>query len=267
VGLEGGGFMYLSAERIAMANQAIQETFEQTCLAWQIIPHWDTGDPAQTQVPNGSPIGPGFQPLNPVPLAAFEVTLGEAISPTPDALLAKVMANTVKLAALVDGAVFKDVHLSAAYYGSTVHVAALTPNGIMDALIDARVEVEKAGYRSPSCLLTDTVGVKALNQLFNGYYSVLDSLLGPANINSLQRIEPLPPPDVRGLLLGRRQRIAHAGASEASSGEEPVDLAVSVGPTLEVVGDTATNTVELKIRMTFATRVKEADGVVVFVAP
>jgi hypothetical protein len=258
--------MYLSAERISLANQAIRETFEQTCVAWQTIPHWDTGDPGQTQVPNGSPTGPSFQQLNPMPLPPFEVTLAEAISPTPDALIAKVMANTVKLAALVDTSVFKDVHLSAAYYGSTVHVTAPTPNDILDALIDARVEVEKAGYRAPSCLLTDTVGVKELNKLFNGY-SVLDSLLGPANINSLQRIDPLPPADARGLLLGRRQRIAHGGGSGASPGEEPVDLAVSISPSLEVVGDTATNTIELRIRMTFATRVKEADGVVVFVAP
>ena len=42
--------MYLNAERIAVANKAIQDTFEQTSVAWQAIPHWDTGDPAQTKV-------------------------------------------------------------------------------------------------------------------------------------------------------------------------------------------------------------------------
>ena len=146
-------------------------------------------------------------------------------------------------------------------------VPAPTPKDILNALIDARVEVEKAGYRAPSCLLTDTVGVKALSQLSPSGYSVLDSLLGAANVYSLHRIEPLPPPDARGLLLGRRQRIANGGASEASPGEEPVDLAVSVSPSLEIVGDTSTNAIKLNIRMTFATRVKEADGVVVFVAP
>ena len=44
--------MYLSAERLALANQEIQETFEQTCVTWQAIPHWDTGDPSQTFVRN-----------------------------------------------------------------------------------------------------------------------------------------------------------------------------------------------------------------------
>ena len=39
--------MYLSAERMALASQAVQETFEQTSIAWQAIPHWDTGDPSQ----------------------------------------------------------------------------------------------------------------------------------------------------------------------------------------------------------------------------
>ena len=42
--------MYLSAERLALANQTILETFEQTSVAWQAIPHWDTGDPSQTLV-------------------------------------------------------------------------------------------------------------------------------------------------------------------------------------------------------------------------
>src|SRR5262245_29328184 len=40
--VEGVAGMYLSAERIAAANRAIQETFEQTSVAWQAIPHWDT---------------------------------------------------------------------------------------------------------------------------------------------------------------------------------------------------------------------------------
>ena len=39
--------MYLNAERIAVANKAVQDTFEQTCIAWQAIPHWDTGDRAR----------------------------------------------------------------------------------------------------------------------------------------------------------------------------------------------------------------------------
>ena len=42
--------MYLSAERLALANQTVQETFEQTSVAWQAIPHWDTGDPGQAKV-------------------------------------------------------------------------------------------------------------------------------------------------------------------------------------------------------------------------
>lgn len=43
--------MYLSAERLAVANRAVRETFEQTSVAWQAIPHWDTGDPDLGKVP------------------------------------------------------------------------------------------------------------------------------------------------------------------------------------------------------------------------
>jgi hypothetical protein len=35
----------LSAERIAIANRAIEQTFAQASVVWQAIPHWDTGDP------------------------------------------------------------------------------------------------------------------------------------------------------------------------------------------------------------------------------
>ena len=41
--------MSLSAERVAIANRAIQQTFEKSSIAWQAIPHWDTGDPGQVR--------------------------------------------------------------------------------------------------------------------------------------------------------------------------------------------------------------------------
>ena len=44
-----------------------------------------------------------------------------------------------------------------------------------------------------------------------------------------------------------------------------MDLAVSVLPSLEVVGETATGNIELAVRIRFATRVKDARGVVVVV--
>ena len=38
--------MYLNAERIAVLTRRFKTRFEQTSIAWQAIPHWDTGDPA-----------------------------------------------------------------------------------------------------------------------------------------------------------------------------------------------------------------------------
>jgi hypothetical protein len=256
--------MYLSAERLAVANKAVQETFEQTSVAWQAIPHWDTGDPSQTMVRNDSLTAPGFLALALVPID-FEVTLAEAISPTPDAVLAKVIANTAKLAAAVDDAVFP-----ALLTGTTPaqHIpAGPTTAQLLDGLIEARAKVEKGAYRAPSCLVTDTAGLKVLSALINGYPGT-DSLLPPANINSLHRVEKLSSQaDVRGWLLGRRQRVAHGGAMDASPGEEAVDLAVSVPPSLEVVGDTSTNTIKLRVRISYAARVKDEGGLVVFRTP
>jgi hypothetical protein len=252
--------MYLSAERLALANQAVQETFEQCCIAWQAIPHWDTGDPTQTMVPNGSVTAPNFVALGSVPVD-FEVTLAEAIAPTPDALLAKVIAYTADLAKAVDDAVFPKLRAGAPEQKIKPYP---TTAEILDGLIDARVKVEQGGYRAPSCLITDVVGLKALSALVNGCPGT-DVLLPPANINSLQRVDILEQPfvDTRGYFLGRRQRIAHAGAPDASPGEEALDLAVSVPPSLEVVGDTPANAIKLRVRITYALRIKDSSGYVV----
>jgi hypothetical protein len=106
--------MYLSAERMALASQTVQETFEQTCVAWQAIPHWDTGDPGQTvvradDIDNPTAAALVLDPVN----VAFTVTLAQVISPTPDALLAVLMDKTVDLAKQVDDKVLPYVRSKA----------------------------------------------------------------------------------------------------------------------------------------------------------
>jgi hypothetical protein len=263
--------MYLTAERIAVANKAVQDTFEQTSVAWQAIPHWDTGDPGQIRVrcdltyaadvkkvdDISPPLGGASVELKPK-FARFDVNVAQAIAPTPDALLAAVIARTVHLARRVDDEVIQQLLDAAAKppIPATKSVAHL-----VDAFIEARAKLERAGYRAPSCLLTDTKGLQALNQLEEGI-SVLQPVLDAANINSLYRIEDLGATH-KGevLLLGRRQRIAHGGAAAASCGEEPIDLAVSVPPSLEVVGENSGN-VEMAVRIRFAPRLTDKSGVV-----
>ena len=101
--------MYLSAERLAAANKAVQETFEETSVAWQAIPHWDTGDPGQTRVRSDVTSSPpdqdtfGADSLRvKTETVRFYVTVAQACAPTPDALLAAVMPRTVELARTVD---------------------------------------------------------------------------------------------------------------------------------------------------------------------
>jgi hypothetical protein len=259
---------------LALVNQTVKETFEQCSVAWQAIPHWDTGDPSQTQVQSDSlnPTAPVFLDLT-LQKADFTVTLAQAIAPTPDEVLEIVIANTVQLAATVDADVFPTLLTVTAPATPTVHI----PSGpsaaqLLTGLIQARVDVENGGYRAPSCLVTDTVGLTTLTTalLSVGLPPNPDSLLAPANINWLERVETLAPigvTDVRGWLLGRRQRIAAGGAAGASPGEEAVDLAVSVPPSLEVVADTAANLIQLRVRIRYATRVKDQKGLVVFRTP
>jgi hypothetical protein len=274
--------MYLSAERIAVANKAVKDTFEQASIAWQAIPHWDTGDPGQIRVRSDNayaaevkgdalapPIKPGDSLLLDAEVVRFEVTVAQAISPTPDALLAAVIARTVQLAGRVDNRVITQLlNNPGSHVEKTLNISDPATWGtgggniLVNALIDARAGIEKYGYRAPSCLLTDTTGLQALSYLEDGL-SELQPLLEAGNINSLYRFEGFGGKDNgRMLLLGRRQRIAHGAAASVSPGEEPVDLAVSVPPSLEVVGETDDGNIEMGVRIRFAPRLTDKFGVV-----
>lgn len=262
--------MYLSAERLAHANQAVKEAFGQCSIAWQAIPHWDTRDPGQINVANGL-LGTNADFLTlaaPPPPAAgpptIQLTVAEAIAPTPDALLTAAMLATKTLANLFDTDVLQRCFAAA----KAPNIITFPTTGVQDlqnTLISARVLVENAGYRAPSCLVTNTVGLQKLNQLVSGYYNIADQLLAAANINSLYRFEPLDGTNqakVRMVLIGRRRRIAQGAAPEASPGEEPVDLAFSVLPSAEVDGETGTGAIQLSPRIRYATRITDATGLV-----
>jgi hypothetical protein len=243
--------MYLSAERLAVADRAVRETFEQTSVAWQAIPHWDTGDPGQNWVRSDT-IPPGFLEVDTVN-ERFTVTLAQAGAPTPDPLLAVLMAKTVGLAATIDAAVLASLRGAGS---KPLSPANDTTHDLLETLIDARARVENAGYRAPSCLFTGTDGLKKLNRVESGE-DIAEAVLKAAGINTLYRVD-----GVGMILLGRRQRIAQGAAATASSGEEPVDLAVAVAPSLEVIGETASGDIELAVRIRYALRIKGPGGVV-----
>jgi hypothetical protein len=104
--------------------------------------------------------------------------------------------------------------------------------------------------------------------------SATDLVLAPANINELHRVETLevpppqaPPNQTRLIFLGRRQRIAQGRAGDATPGEEPVDLAISVPPSLEVVGADPAGAITLAVRISGALRIKDKNGLVALVGP
>jgi hypothetical protein len=273
--------MYLSAERIALANQAIRETFEQTCVAWQAIPHWDTGDPGQTRVRADSVNDLRAASLELIPdRVGCNVTLAVAVAPTPDPLLARVMASTVELARKVDGTVLSRLRTEV----PVRDIDFTSVDKIPGVLIGARAIVEDRGYRAPSCLLTNTRALQQISTLISGE-SVVETSLKSANVNALHRASQLDEqakldektkrdektkkgdPLAVALFLGRRQRIAQGAAASASPGEEPVDIAISVLPSLEVVGEasTAGNEIEMAVRICFVMRIKDSAGVVALV--
>ncbi|KUI33852.1 hypothetical protein [Mycobacterium sp. GA-2829] len=253
--------MYLSAEQLAAANTAIRRTFEQSSIAWQAIPHWDIGDPSATNVRDGRVNKPGVLSLG-LAREEFKLTLAQISAPTPDSVLAEVIAETVKLARKVDRTVLDTLKNSTAV---KFELTGTSADKVQSALIDARAALENRGFRAPSCLITNTEGLKALSTVATGD-SALEAVLDSAYVNSLHRSSRL---DVKVnktakiamIMLGRRQRIAHGAAGEASCGEEPVDLAVSVMPSLEVIGEVGAATVKAFVRTRFALRIKDKDGV------
>jgi len=199
-----------------------------------------------------------------------------------DSLLAEVMSTTAILAAKVDWKVIDTLRKGTGVQ-SKAFKTVNTPD-VMNGLIEARALVEDAGYRAPSCLLTNTEGLTLLNAFTPGNYPVANFILGAANINSLHRttwIDNSPPDDdfdapkptnsysdkVIMILLGRRQRIAQGSAADASPGEEPVDLAVSVLPSFEVVGEDPDGKIAMAIRIRYALRIKDPKGVVLLKKP
>ncbi|MGH4009212.1 MAG: hypothetical protein ACRDTH_13835, partial [Pseudonocardiaceae bacterium] len=237
--------------------------------------------------------GRSFGSPGPIPLGLaavqFQLTLAQASAATPDALLAAVVPRAAELAQQFDDAVLPVLVDPAAAAGAAGAAAAAwypqlsapapppaealpgAPNAptILAALIGGRQLLEDGGYRAPSCLIASTAHFLDLVQ-WVGSNVATEGLLVGANANSLHRATPLNAAANRPhrmIMIGRRLEIAHAAAATASAGEEAVDIAVSVPPSLEVIGDTAAGSVELAVRLRYATRFKDERAVVVFHAP
>jgi hypothetical protein len=216
----------------------------------------------------------------------FQITLGQATAPTPDALLSNVITQTVTLARTFDGLVLAALRGPAVAPGPPPLVGTPpwfrpwrgpvppaagrpAPGAILTELLAARQLLEDSGYRSPSCLIAGTLHFSDFHQWVVSDVAK-DGLLAGADANSLFRATGLdgvavgPVNRALTIMLGRMQTIAHGRAADASSGEEPVDLAISVPPSLEVIGETVSGALELAVRVGFAPRVKDQRGVVVF---
>jgi hypothetical protein len=293
--------MTLSAERISLANLTIQRTFEQASVAWQSIAHWDTGDPGQTMVRSDAVValadlkagGLGGDPLGGDALKIteakvdFTLTFAQAAAGTPDALLTAVIPRTVQLAKQFDDTVFPrlaekaaDAEANNKAPGKDWHLPLEVPADadatkvgppILKALIGGRALLEDSGFRGPSCLVASTAHFTDLNA-WQGSNVATEGLLVGGNANSVFRMSALntvaagnnPKIPDRMIMIGRRQQIAHGRAATATPGEEPVDLAVSVPPSLEVVGENAAGQIQLAVRIRYALRFKDERGVVVF---
>ena len=271
--------MSLTADRIALADQAIQRTFAAACVAWQVLPQWDVGDPGRVNVgreirfafdgaaPAGLPdplfAGAAFAtkqvPVRPESVG-FTMTLAQATSARADALLTAVVARATDLARKVDKDILTALAKVPAGGWAKPAPGDAKSQELAKTLLDARALLEDSGYRAPTCLLADTGYHSSINRFENDVY-IAPGMLMAANANSLFRSSALG--DL--VLLGRAQEIPHGVAAGASPGEEPVDLAVAVPPSLEVVNEG--DEIELALRVRYALRVKDERGIVKIAGP
>jgi hypothetical protein len=274
--------LFLTAERLAIADQVILSTFEQSSVVWRTIPHWDTGDPGLTRVRGDVSYsfswseeqklsGPmASAPFSVGPLdVPFRATLAQVTSATPDQLLAAVISRTVELAQKFDTDVLTELAGAKAPAASQwIGLRDDTPaseqaaQDVLTSLTEGRYVLEDAGFRAPSCLIANGAHVKVLNQWIYAGLTATE-VLSAASIAELYRTSVLRKLK-RSILLGRRRDLPAGRAAEASPGEEPVDIAVCVPPSLEIVGDDGKGGVDLGLRMRYATRIKDERGVVVF---
>ncbi len=273
--------MYLTAQQLAVANQAVLETFETTSIAWQLLPQWNVGDPAQSRVRNDVVNSPGFIDIEQLSLP-FQLTLAQTGAPSTDSIVAEANWYATELARQFDLFVLFWLGVTA-WVTNKIDFLEVDQDALLMNLIDARAIVEDAGYRAPSGLITSTAGLKSLSSLQSGH-PIVELLLEAAHVNSLHRTSwydfvvdavdknGAPTTDVNGdpvpkartvmVMLGRRQLIAHGAAPEASPGEEPVDLAIAVAPSLEVVGEGPGSVIEMSVRTRFALRIKDPGALV-----
>lgn len=290
--------MSLTAERVALADQAIQRAFAQCCITWQTVPQWDAGDPGRTKV--GTEVrysfGANFDATKPFAMDAtdvvtktspFAVTAAQAAATTPDAVLTAALARAPDLARQVDEDVLPQLAIVPAGNAAAAWRQALDPNAvdqqnnpappppqdILDRILDARQALEDSGFRAPSCLVASSAHFRLVNRLDDNDIFVGPGLLLTASVDTLVRSSALNPvaaqPNVapapsRMLMLGRTCEIPPGGAAAASAGEEPVDIAVCVPPSLEVIGEDGSGNIGLALRVRYALRIKDPRGVVSF---
>lgn len=294
----------LSDAHIDAANRAILKVFETTSLAWRTIPHWLTGDPGRSAIRSDSwfsyqdPPGPGIgEPLAEGPYGGpavaitdlsrrLNVTHAAATAATPDQVASAASAAAVALVREFDDAVAIGLATPVVANGAAQGIA---PGVFQDEdgepkvpstdLLDARDQVETAGYLGSRSVWAGGDFFAAFHQTI-GTRLILGACAEVLQAGSLYRWSPNVDPAVISIerdnkpvayqiattmvVIGRRQEIAPGRAFEAPAGQEPIDLAVAVAPSLELVGDNPAGDIELAVRIRYALRFKDHRAVVVW---
>ena len=185
--------MYLSAERLALANQAVHRDVraDQHCLAGHPAlghrrPRPDQGP--QTGNPAPPPCFLAARNLSSAMPFQRDARAGDCADPRRAARRCDRQHRQARCRWLTTTSSRASYYRRAA--SKSIPAPTADPATCSTRFIDARADVENAGYRAPSCLITNTAGLKELSQLTTARYpTILSMLLAAANINSLYRVD------------------------------------------------------------------------------
>ncbi len=257
---------------IDAANAEIMRVFETTSVMWRTIPHWDTGDSMMSMVPgdavNVADPKPDT-PLDPladsamVPIARFSqrFVIDPAVAADgTDGVLAAVGAVARLVAAEVDAALVDELRKA----GTSTRAAKATEfkDDEFGLFSETVRSLQDAGYRGPRAVYATTAWFDKMNgAITSSGKSLRDAAQHILDIASLDHTPASATGEKTTIILGRS-----GNADGSAAGHEPVDLAVSIMPSLEYLG-VDSGKLLLAVRLACALRVKDVKALVEWAEP
>ena len=256
---------------IDAANAEIMRVFETTSVVWRTIPHWDTSDPTMSLVPSDAvtvdPDSP--EPHDPLADSAMvaitrfsqQFVIDPAVAADgTDGVLAAVGAVARLVAKQLDESLVNSLREACSTARATKDTDFKDDEfGLFSETVRC---LQDAGYRGPRAVYATTAWFDKMNgAITHSGKSLRDAAQHILDIASLDHTPATAGGEQTTIILGRS-----GNADGSAAGHEPVDLAVSIMPSLDYLGVQGSKLL-LAVRAACALRVKDVKALVEWTEP